>query len=110
MHMQTLSAKKIHLGYYGTELAAAKAYDNWTKDFSDMPLNFIERTSNEISNEQIRARTVSIPAIVEKSTAKSFLSLNDVGFNKNSVDLTGVIYFQGAYFIQLKSFKSSNSF
>jgi len=38
----TLNRKNIHLGYHATDEAAARAYDNWAKDFADRQLNFRE--------------------------------------------------------------------
>jgi hypothetical protein len=38
----TLNGKDIFLGYFEHEADAARAYDNWAKDFPDRSLNFRE--------------------------------------------------------------------
>ena len=38
----TLKGKRINLGIYAVEVDAARAYDNWAKDFADKELNIRE--------------------------------------------------------------------
>jgi len=72
-----LNGKQIHLGYHGSELAAAKAYDNWAKDFSHLPLNFLERASSDVSPVDGVIPSPPSKVLPGSSTAKSFTSIND---------------------------------
>lgn len=71
-----LNGELVHLGYHGSELAAARAYDNWAKDFSHMPLNFHEYLSTDCSSKH--GMTSSNPTeVLDTSKANTFASIND---------------------------------
>lgn len=89
-----LDGKPIHLGYHGSELAAAKAYDNWAKDFANISLNFLEASSNESSSRFLSAEAsaTKICTATKSDSKKIEISAAAVEFAKISDSSQGTYF------------------